>query len=176
MKKCFTFKCYADCKKVTNFLQTVIPTTVHHQLGNAITVETLMYGHAILQGKKFVSQEKIDCNWVDYTENEVPLHMAPFAIVTLDANLTTPPYCLPAYALTSITHFADLTQSIIARKVHVQPRPDGTIAFLIACRHDAILEHGDIVDKLKDKKEFLKDSIFTNVAFTDIFGKPYPQM
>lgn len=167
MKKCFTFKCYADCREAAKFLQTVIPSTVHSRLDNNIVVADDMYEHAIVQGMQFV--KKFDCNWVDDSGNEVPINMAPFAIISLKDYIVQP-NCLAVYSFPSITHFATFAETLFERKVFIQIRSNSTIAFLIQISHDKYLEHSTLVEKIKEKSIFLNDSIFDNVVFTNIYG------
>lgn len=173
MKKCFACKCYADGKKVATFLQTVIPSTVHQQLDNSITVDSAIYSKAIIEGKNFVTQEGINCNWVDSTGNEVPMDLVPFAIVALTSRNDNiiQPYSLSKEALIYITNFADLCENVTGNKVFVQPRPNGTIAFLFKMTWNDFSKHSEQVEKIMHKSKEIITSEFASIIFTDIFGK-----
>lgn len=169
MKRCFTFSNYQDCKPVAQFLQTVISSTVHIQLGNAITVAEDVHSTAILEGKRFVAKNSIVCNWVDASNSELPLNLVPFAIITLSKNHLDSHRCLSRSALSSVYRFADFCEKYLKRNVFTQLRNDGTIAFLIE-QTNSLEHHLKIVESVKEHKGYLNDIIYTDLVFTDCFG------
>lgn len=173
MKRCFTFNNYPDCKMVAKYLRTIISSTIHIQLGNSIAVAEDVYETAILEGKEFVEENGLSCNWADISGQEIPMNLVPIAIITLNENYTFSPHCLSASALDSLKFFTDFCESFLKRKLFTQIRFDGTIAFLIEDPHSTI-EQLVIVQSLQEHRSYLRDNIYSNMLFTDYFGNILP--
>lgn len=173
MKRCFTFNNYPDCKRVAKFLQTVIPSTIHVQLGNAIAVSEENYPTAIIEGKQFIEENNITCNWIDAGDHELPLTLVPFAIITLNDSYIKEPYCIESSVLHLSYNFAFHCSNFLKQKVFSQIHSDGTIYFLIEDTRST-MKHYDIVKSIQVSSYYFPENIHKEVAFTYYFGNIMP--
>jgi len=173
MKRCFTFNNYSDCKMVAKFLKTVIPSPIHVQLGNAIAVTEEDYPDAIFEGKQFIKENKIPCNWVDYGNHELPITLVPIAIIAFNDGYIKEPYCIETSALHLSYNFAFHCSNFLKKKVFTQIHSDGTISFLIEDTRSTE-KHFEMVKTIHVSSYYFPGNIHKDVAFTNYFGNILP--
>lgn len=169
MKKCFTFSSYTECKKLAKHLEAKLSTNVFIQLGNTLTVSRDMYEAAIIEGRKYVTENQITCNWVDAFGQETPIPLVPFSYIAVEKNDSVFPYCLSSSVLSAIKTFSLFCEALVQRQVFIQVRPNGNVVFLIE-QPISIDEQFEIVQKIREHSCYHRIKKVTQFSFTDCFG------